>query len=162
MRSFFYYFRLFSALAAAFLLLAGSVAAQEIDSVKKEVYVLKGKVTDAETGEAIPFANVILYQDGEKIGGTISDFDGNYRIGVNRERQNCIRTELKASSIGFYSKAHIYSFLPLDSTIINLKLDELPREVVQLPKYGSDKEIFNYPEPGTRTYTREDFRRRFR
>ena len=40
---------------------------------------LKGKVTD-ETGEAVPFANIVLEKGGTLIGGATSDFDGNYDI----------------------------------------------------------------------------------
>lgn len=54
-------------------------------SVTREVYsadgsAVKGKVTDAETREAIPFANIILEQNGKIINGATSDFDGNYVI----------------------------------------------------------------------------------
>ena len=40
---------------------------------------LKGKITD-ETGEAVPFANVIVEKGGTQVGGASSDFDGNYDI----------------------------------------------------------------------------------
>ncbi len=40
---------------------------------------LKGKVTD-ETGEAVPFANIVLEKGGTLVGGATSDFDGNYDI----------------------------------------------------------------------------------
>ncbi|MDC0249484.1 carboxypeptidase regulatory-like domain-containing protein [Flavobacteriales bacterium] len=41
---------------------------------------LKGVVTDMMSGEAIPFANIIAEKNGNQIGGTTSDFDGNYTI----------------------------------------------------------------------------------
>ena len=40
---------------------------------------LKGKVTD-ETGEPVPFANIVLEKGGTMIGGATSDFNGNYDI----------------------------------------------------------------------------------
>ncbi len=40
---------------------------------------LKGKITD-DTGEVVPFANVIVEKGGTQVGGTSSDFDGNYDI----------------------------------------------------------------------------------
>ena len=40
---------------------------------------LKGKITD-DTGETVPFANVIVEKGGTQVGGTSSDFDGNYDI----------------------------------------------------------------------------------
>jgi len=39
-----------------------------------------GTVTDADTGEAILFGNVVVFRNGEVIAGTITDFDGNYSI----------------------------------------------------------------------------------
>jgi len=41
---------------------------------------IRGKVMDKETKEPIPFANIVLMQDGKQIGGRASDFDGNYLI----------------------------------------------------------------------------------
>ena len=41
---------------------------------------MKGVVTDKDTGEAIPFANVVLYVDSIVYGGASSDFDGKYII----------------------------------------------------------------------------------
>lgn len=39
---------------------------------------LKGKIVDKETKEPIPFANVIIEQNGVQAGGATSDIDGNY------------------------------------------------------------------------------------
>jgi outer membrane receptor protein involved in Fe transport len=41
---------------------------------------LKGVITDAMSGEPVPFANVIAEKNGNQIGGTTTDFDGNYTI----------------------------------------------------------------------------------
>lgn len=41
---------------------------------------LAGKIMDSETGEAIIFGNVALYQNGKLVTGTQTDFDGNYAI----------------------------------------------------------------------------------
>ncbi len=41
---------------------------------------LKGKVQDSKTGEALPFANVVIKQGGTMINGASTDFDGNYTI----------------------------------------------------------------------------------
>lgn len=40
---------------------------------------LKGKITD-DTGEPVPFANIIVEKGGTQVGGASSDFDGNYDI----------------------------------------------------------------------------------
>ena len=41
---------------------------------------LSGKIIDAETNEAIPFANIVALQNGVQKGGSTSDFDGKYMI----------------------------------------------------------------------------------
>lgn len=41
---------------------------------------LKGKVIDKNTKEPIPFANIIVENNGTQAGGGTSDFDGNYTI----------------------------------------------------------------------------------
>jgi outer membrane receptor protein involved in Fe transport len=60
---------------------------------------IKGKIVDNETGEPIPFANVILENGGTVEGGATSDFDGNYIIKpVSPGTYN-----LKATYIGYKS-----------------------------------------------------------
>ncbi|MGM0646913.1 MAG: carboxypeptidase regulatory-like domain-containing protein [Bacteroidota bacterium] len=41
---------------------------------------LKGKITDKESGEPVPFANIIVEAGGRQAGGTTTDIDGNYTI----------------------------------------------------------------------------------
>ncbi len=41
---------------------------------------LKGQVTDAETGESVPFANIAVRKDGVLVSGCTSDIDGMYLI----------------------------------------------------------------------------------
>lgn len=41
---------------------------------------LKGKIIDKGTNEPIPFANVVIESAGRQVGGSTSDFDGNYTI----------------------------------------------------------------------------------
>ncbi|MEM9052436.1 MAG: mucoidy inhibitor MuiA family protein, partial [Bacteroidota bacterium] len=41
---------------------------------------LKGTLTDADTGEPLPFVNIILQQGNQQVNGTATDFDGNYTI----------------------------------------------------------------------------------
>ncbi len=41
---------------------------------------LQGKVIDKDTKEPIPFANIVVENKGSQVGGTTSDFDGNYVV----------------------------------------------------------------------------------
>lgn len=58
---------------------------------------LKGKLLDADSDEPVPFANIVLEVQGVMIGGTSSDFDGNYTI----KPLPAGSYSLKASSVGF-------------------------------------------------------------
>ena len=61
---------------------------------------LKGIITEYDTGEPVPMANVVLFSDGEVLGGSVADFDGNYTI----KPINPGRYTLKVSFIGFATK----------------------------------------------------------
>lgn len=41
---------------------------------------IRGQVTDAATGEGVPFANLVVQQNGIQISGAATDFDGFYNI----------------------------------------------------------------------------------
>jgi len=41
---------------------------------------LKGRITDFDTKESLPFASVILFLNGNQVAGTNTDFDGEYAI----------------------------------------------------------------------------------
>ncbi|HBX84201.1 MAG: hypothetical protein A2W97_08595 [Bacteroidetes bacterium GWE2_40_63] len=69
---------------------------------------LKGKVLDAETGEAIPFANVVVELNGNMVGGGVSDFDGNYTV----KPIPAGRFTVKASYVG-------YNSLQINDVVIN-------------------------------------------
>jgi len=58
---------------------------------------LKGKLLDKKTNEPIPFANIVLENGGTQVGGTSTDFDGNYTIKPIPPGTY----DLKASSVGF-------------------------------------------------------------
>lgn len=59
-------------LLASFVLLSTVALAQS--------GTLKGKITDKNTGEPIPFANVVAEKGGNQVAGVTSDFDGEYTI----------------------------------------------------------------------------------
>ena len=59
---------------------------------------LKGKITD-DSGETVPFANVIIEKGGSQMGGASSDFDGNYDINPIPPGTYT----LKASCVGYNS-----------------------------------------------------------
>ncbi len=61
---------------------------------------LKGKIRDAGTKEPIPFANIVIEAGGTQIGGTTSDFDGNFTIKPITPG----KYDMKATYVGYKSK----------------------------------------------------------
>jgi len=76
---------------------------------------VKGKVTDANSGDPIPFAAVIF--QGTNV-GTSTDFDGNYTIKTTRASDS-----LKVTNIGYKSRS---KFVKIGvSQVINVQMEEL-------------------------------------
>jgi len=61
---------------------------------------LQGKVVDKDTKEPIPFANIIVENKGSQVGGTSSDFDGNYVIKPLPPG----KVDVKATFVGYKTK----------------------------------------------------------
>lgn len=64
------------------LYLLGIVILVSTSSISAQVGsgTLKGTLTDSETGEPLPFVNVILKAGDQQVAGGTTDFDGNYTI----------------------------------------------------------------------------------
>ncbi|MFM7853836.1 MAG: DUF5686 family protein, partial [Flammeovirgaceae bacterium] len=76
--------------------------------------IVTGKVTDAATGDPIPFANVIF--KGTSIGAT-TDFEGNFKIRTNNPTDSVM-----ASFIGYRNR--VKAVKKTVTQIINFQLDE--------------------------------------
>lgn len=76
--------------------------------------IISGKVTDAGSGDPIPFANVIF--KGTSIGAT-TDFDGNFKIKTNNPTDSVM-----ASYIGYKSRTKVVK--KREAQVINFQLDE--------------------------------------
>lgn len=74
-----------------------SILAVYAEALRAQGYLIEGKVTDSETGEGIPFANVYLPQNRK---GTTTDFDGNFSI-----RTDQLEDSLTASYVGYYKRS---------------------------------------------------------
>lgn len=59
--------------------------------------IIRGKVTDAETGETLPQVNIVeLDKNGRNINGTVTDFNGNYIFEVDD-----VNNDIQVSYIGY-------------------------------------------------------------
>ena len=91
---------------------------------------LKGKITD-DTGEPVPFANVIIEKGGSQMGGASSDFDGNYDInpippGTYTLKASCVgynafqvnNIVIPANKITYYDIKMVGGTISLDAVIV--------------------------------------------
>lgn len=59
---------------------------------------IQGTVTDEETGETVPFANVVVLLQGQQVAGAATDFDGKYKIAALKPANDY---QVKVSSVGY-------------------------------------------------------------
>ncbi|MCK9218683.1 MAG: TonB-dependent receptor [Bacteroidales bacterium] len=81
---------------------------------------IKGKIVDKKTKEPISFANVVVEVGGVQVGGSTSDFDGNFQIKPVPPG----KVDLKASFVGY--KPFMYQgivIMPDKITFQNLELE---------------------------------------
>ena len=87
---------------------------------------LKGKVLDKETGEPIPFANVVVELGGELIGGGSTDFDGWYTI----KPLPTGKYSVKASYVGYTSLQQVRVVINAEQiTFLNFKLGSSSEQI---------------------------------
>ena len=61
---------------------------------------LKGTITEFDTGESVPMANIVIELNGTVVDGAVADFDGKYTI----KPIDPGRYTVKVSFIGFATK----------------------------------------------------------
>lgn len=90
---------------------------------------IKGEVTDAQNGEALIGATVIV--EGEK-GGTVTDFDGNFSLQVSSSAK-----KIKVSYIGYIDKVLSIS----DNMKVKLESDSKALADVVVIGYGTEERV---------------------
>lgn len=98
---------------------------------------LTGIVTDKETGESLPFVNVIVKQDEKVICGGTTDFDGNYTM-------NIINNDINQKSdiqIDFFSVGYVTQSLKVNQNNLEEKLQielsfQLNNDIVGMIMYA--------------------------
>lgn len=104
---------------------------------------LQGKVVDKATGEPIPFANIVLENGGTLVGGTSSDFDGNYDINPIPPGTY----DLKATFVGYNTyimkgiviPANVITFEDVPMSIQSEMLDAVEIVDYKVPLISKDK-----------------------
>ncbi len=104
---------------------------------------LKGQILDKDSKEPVPFANIVLELGGTLIGGTTSDFDGNYVIKPIPPGTY----ELKATYVGFQPvtikgviiKAGTIEFLNVSMSSSAIDLNVVEIIAYEVPLIEKDK-----------------------
>ena len=115
---------------------------------------LKGTITDAKTGEELPFVNIIVKQDGKQVHGGSTDLDGVYSI--KPLNVGTYDIEVSAQGYGRYMKTGVHvkasgftiQDIKLNPTATNLQEITIEEDVVPVIEIGN-------PEQGARI-TSED------
>lgn len=91
-------------------------------SASAQTFIIKGKVTDSENSDPIPFANIVV--KGTTI-GTTTDFDGNYTLKLPRKIDS-----LSAIYIGYKMRTKKVENVP--SQVINFQLAETAVQLAEV------------------------------
>lgn len=94
--------------------------------------IVTGKVTDASSGDPIPFVNVVF--GGTTVGGT-TDFDGNYSIKTNQPADSVI-----ASYIGYKHRTKVLK--PGVRQVVNFQLEEEVINLQEVVVYAGENPAF--------------------
>ncbi len=106
---------------------------------------LKGTVTDKETGEPLPFANIVVELGGTQVGGTATDFDGNYMIKpISPGKYNVIATYAgyqKGITEGVIIKGDKITFLDMELSSTAVALKEVEVKTYRVPLIDKDNTV---------------------
>ncbi|MGY6562539.1 MAG: carboxypeptidase regulatory-like domain-containing protein [Luteibaculaceae bacterium] len=116
---------------------------------------IQGKVTDQESGETIPFANIIIEMNGKMVAGTTSDFDGKYIIKPVPPG----KYDVKVSSVG-YGPRIVEGVTLLANQIRFLNVDlKAGIEMAEFEKVEYKVPLIEKDGGSRQTITREDIAR---
>lgn len=116
--------------------------------LQAQSFTIKGKIIDAETGEAIPFGNVYPKSDPQK--GTTTDFDGYYTLKLTQ-----INDSIVVSYIGYKTRTKAIDPKNTDNNVIILnfqlesestKLAEIVVESGEDPSYPVMRNVLKNKE----------------
>ena len=131
------------------------ITAEEIERMpdRKSSYnnagTLKGKVTDKNTGGPIPFATILILDDGVQIKGVSSDYEGKYLI----TNAPVGTFTLKVGNIGYNSielsdfliEADKVTFYNFKLSPSNEEIEEVVKTSYRIPIIDKDNTIATYP-----------------
>ncbi len=111
--------------------------------------VVKGKVTDAHSGDPIPFANIIFQGTTH---GTTTDFDGNFNVKTNSSADSLV-----VSYMGY--KTRTKKVEPGVSQVINFQLEELVTSLEEIVFEAGENPAFEVMRRVVRNKSANDKRK---
>jgi len=113
-----------------------AITGTQIASAQVGQGTIEGKVTDGESGEPVPFANVVVFRGSDQVLGTTTDFDGKYTLKPLEPGTY----DLQISSVGFQTKRF---------TDVSVSSDKITRQNVKITQGVKLKEvdIIEYKKP---------------
>ena len=109
---------------------------------------LKGTVTDAKTGEPLPFVNVSVFQDGKQVHGGATDWDGIFTI----KPLAAGKYDIEINAVGYYRyRREGVRVLPTGFTVIEIQLNPSPSNLEEIEiiheYFGSQDGMLLVPLP---------------
>ncbi len=124
------------------LLLSIGIALSFINLALSQSGTLKGTITDSQTKQPIPFANLVIETGGKVFGSATTDFDGNYTIKPIPAGKYDVKVQILGykpkmiSGVIINSDKIVKNDVIMDPTMVNLKEFEKVEYVV--PLIGGD------------------------
>ena len=115
---------------------------------------IKGKLTDKNTKEGIPFANVVAMMNGTMVAGANTDINGDFII----KPLNPGKYDLKASYVGFQAKIISGVLVSVDKTSYqNIDLNPSTVELKNIEIVAYSKPLIDPDTKSGGTITREEY-----
>ncbi|MBR1549242.1 MAG: carboxypeptidase regulatory-like domain-containing protein [Bacteroidales bacterium] len=118
---------------------------------------LKGTVTDAKTGELLPFVNVTVLKDGKQVHGGTTDYDGIFTI----KPLEADTYDIEINNVGYirYRRERVRVY-PEGFTLLEIQLNQidsarLEEITITLENYGSQDGAMLVPLPEYKIVSRE-------
>ena len=109
---------------------------------------LKGTVTDAKSGEPLPFVNVSVFQDGKQVHGGATDWDGIFTI----KPLAAGKYDIEINAVGYYRyRREGVRVKPTGFTVIEIQLNPSPSNLEEIEivheYFGSQDGMLLVPLP---------------
>lgn len=129
-------------------------------ATKQAQKMIRGTVSDKESGELLPFVNITLEHNGVIIAATTTDFDGNYILRFDDKSYKDETLRLCYHYLGYKKENVELKPFKQDTTTINTQL-QMDDDFIMIGIIISEPPIFDRSPDGLRqtTIKREDIQR---